>query len=437
MRNRLLVLAVAIISFFPRPVGAQGAAPWMGSSRNNQSVAAATTVADYTGRVVVSREGTRKPMKLKAAPFALEAGDVVRTADDGSATLLFPDGTKVRLEARSAFTLAEESPSLVSLSLSAGKLWAWVSKNRTRSFEVRTPSSVAAVRGTSFSVEALGARGSLTEVYEGAVAVQALKDGLPSGREALLLSGQNVQAAAGALSSVRTIVKPASSPAKQPAAKNKAALEKKLQRMAASKDADKAAAAQKALASGDAAKMRAAAEALGGAQAMSKEQKTLLNGAFQNGRPLAALVSDEAGRQPKITLPSPAAAKWNVNREVGLQLHQQMSASMIAHGAISPSASPASAQVTMAAYQQQYTQSYIAGQQPASTTAGAVRTAPPSVPTMTPAQMSAQTAASLQPPTSPTSPVYRTSPTQTAPVMTAPTMGTGTCSCSTTGCVCN
>jgi hypothetical protein len=99
---------------------------------------------------------------------------------------------------------------------------------------------------------------------------------------------------------------------------------------------------------------------------MSTEQKTLLAKAFDKGRSLSDLGASFDRSDSKTATNrqvSQAMNNWNVNRELGLQLHDQAARSLMAKGAISASASPASAQATMATYQQQYTQSYLNSEQ--------------------------------------------------------------------------
>ena len=493
MRNSIIALGLLLSVCVPSPANAQGTASrwnWWSNKPAAPSAQAQTAITDFSGRLSVSRERLPKALPVLKAPFALQSGDIVRTGGDGSAVLRLQDHSEIRLDPGTEFVLREDSPAGVSLILNIGKLWAQVTKGRTRSFEVRTPSAVAAVRGTSFSVEVTAARNGITEVYEGAVAVEALKNNAPSGHSALLLAGQHIEASGGGLGEMRAIVKPANPQTPGTSApRQKAELEKKLKTLtaaaAARHDADQAAAASAALASGDAAKMRAVARTLESAAHMSPEQTTLLAKAFDKGRSLSDLGTPFARTDSQDLVKrqvSQAMTSWNVNRELGLQMRDQTSRSLMAKGAISASASQASAQVAMAAYQQQYTQSYLNSQQavqpagaggasampsgrlqagPSTTNnlpATSVAGAPP--PAMTTMQIPMQAAVSLQPTTSPTSPVYKqappasttanptTNPTtnlpntgnsaQPAPILAPPPTGTGTCTCTLTGgCSCH
>ena len=462
MRHLILAASLALSIGSPRPAAAQGSEPhwtwWVKPAAQPAQGRPQTAIIDFSGRLAVSRAGLPKSLEVQKAPFMLQEGDVVRTSGDGSAILRMKDRSQVRLDAGSEFALREESPDGVSLVLFIGKLWAQVAKGRTRPFKVWSPESVAAVRGTSFSVEVTAARKGITEVYEGAVAVEALNNGAPSGPETLLLAGQRIEASGGRLGEMRPILKPADSQGpRNHAPKEKAELEKRLETLTAAADAehdaDKAAAASAARRSGDVSKMRAVAQTLEAAPNMTPEQKALLAKAFDKGRSLSD-VSASFDRANSEVLEqrrqvSEAMTNWNVNRELGLQLQDQASRSQMAKGAISASASQASAQVTMAAYQQQYTQSYLGSQQALEQALGRSAQGAPlmtsvSAPVMAAIQMPSQAAVNILAATSPSSPVNQTAPVttnptnllQTAPILAPPT-GSGTCLCTLLGCLCH
>ena len=105
------------------------------------------------------------------APYPIENGDTVRTAARGLATLTFADGSRVELYGNTSFTLEETAAKSYVMGLSLGKLKAFVEKIATRSFKVRTPTAIAAVRGTEFQVEVTGDGTTNVDLYKGLLAV--------------------------------------------------------------------------------------------------------------------------------------------------------------------------------------------------------------------------------------------------------------------------
>ena len=110
-------------------------------------------------------------------PYPVENGDTVRTAARGLATLTFADGSRVELAGNSSFTLEETAPNSYVMGLSIGRLKAFVEKIASRSFQVRTPMAVAAVRGTEFQVEVAGDGTTNIDLYKGLLAVSDHKGG--------------------------------------------------------------------------------------------------------------------------------------------------------------------------------------------------------------------------------------------------------------------
>ena len=133
--------------------------------------AEAAQVTQWRGDVELKKNGEAAwTMLTGKGPFALAAGDDLRTARASTAEILMDDGTKVKLAPVSAFKMSVEDGESVSLGLYFGRVRSWV-KKFSKKFEVRTPSAVCAVRGTDFMVEADAEGGTRTEVYEGSVLV--------------------------------------------------------------------------------------------------------------------------------------------------------------------------------------------------------------------------------------------------------------------------
>jgi len=112
-----------------------------------QSLAGSVEVSAGGGEFVAASEG-----------LALAAGDEIRTGEDGRATLLLDDGTVLHVAANSAFTVSElegtaETP-ITRLFLQVGDLFTIHEGELPPdgSYEVETPSGVAAIRSSSLLV---------------------------------------------------------------------------------------------------------------------------------------------------------------------------------------------------------------------------------------------------------------------------------------------
>lgn len=98
-------------------------------------------------------------------------GTQVRTFEDTKVLLAFAEGHQILLGSNTDLTLANTSSNNVKLSLSLGKVWSRVRKQLEGllKFEIETPSAVAGVRGTQFSVEFLATGVTHVAVWEGRV----------------------------------------------------------------------------------------------------------------------------------------------------------------------------------------------------------------------------------------------------------------------------
>ncbi len=85
----------------------------------------------------------------------LKAGDAVKTFENSSATITYPDGSQTRLDQNTEITIiSSASDQSVSLFQSIGRTWSRVmriSGGAPKNYEIETPSAVASVRGTAFS----------------------------------------------------------------------------------------------------------------------------------------------------------------------------------------------------------------------------------------------------------------------------------------------
>lgn len=128
----------------------------------------------------------------------LRFGETIETIN-GTVTLRFMDGSvltmhpysRIELDAASAFT--QTRPDNVDIYLSAGTVDINVpKKNKKSKLKVNTPSAVAAVRGTNFSVSSKDFNETKTQVYEGVVDFSAQKQikSLEAGFGSLAKKGQ-------------------------------------------------------------------------------------------------------------------------------------------------------------------------------------------------------------------------------------------------------
>jgi hypothetical protein len=164
----------------------------------------AAVLAVLNSGVDASRQGGDFQIALDGDVFA--TGDVVRADDKGRAVLTFFDGSTISVDPKSRVhvtSLTKTGAGGIQLQIeqTAGRTWASVSKLATpdSKFEIKTPSMVAVVRGTTFEtiVETLPNGQSTTTIKtnEGEVLVQATAGGgppvaVPAGTQLAVQEGQ-------------------------------------------------------------------------------------------------------------------------------------------------------------------------------------------------------------------------------------------------------
>lgn len=104
----------------------------------------------------------------------LGPGEEIRTGVDGYAEVMFSDGSRVNLDAGSAFKLAGESKDTSNYELSLGRIKAQIERLDQRRYAVRTPTAIVGVRGTEFLLETSPDGGSSLTVLHGEVAFGAV-----------------------------------------------------------------------------------------------------------------------------------------------------------------------------------------------------------------------------------------------------------------------
>ncbi len=126
----------------------------------------AAAVSEVTGSVRTQSKGGA--WTAATAQQALNAGDKIKTGSDGSTIIAFTDGSVIQVDKNSTFVFEGHSRKKVRVRLSIGYIKAWIKKS-SRRYTVRTPTSVAAVRGTEF-VTAVDASGRTTwDLFKGSL----------------------------------------------------------------------------------------------------------------------------------------------------------------------------------------------------------------------------------------------------------------------------
>ncbi len=142
-------------------------------------------LAAVTGDVTVhSVDGS--PEVSGEAGMPLEEGDRVVVAEGGSAEIALDGGSLITLRENSDFKLEKTAKGESSFFLSIGSLLAKIQKLGTQRLRVRTPTAVAAVRGTEFGVEVDDSDTHVGVFDEGKVEVSDDKGGPPE----LLIANQ-------------------------------------------------------------------------------------------------------------------------------------------------------------------------------------------------------------------------------------------------------
>jgi len=151
-----------------------------------------TRLAAVQGEVFVVPAGGGEAMAAEAG-MPLEAGDEVRTGSDGKAEVAVSADSLLELGPESEFRVDSAARSAGSFTLSLGRL---VAKLRSLTLvrerlSFRTPTAVAAVRGTEFALEVQDDGGTALGVFdEGKVAVKSMAD--PAVEETVVESSQEV-----------------------------------------------------------------------------------------------------------------------------------------------------------------------------------------------------------------------------------------------------
>ena len=149
-------------------------------------------IAAVSGDVVVrSIEGGAEASAEAGMP--LEEGDQVVVSADSSAEVALDGGNLITVRENSEFKIEKTAKADASFFLQVGSLLAKIQKLGERRLRVRTPTAVAAVRGTEFGVEIDGENSHVGVFDEGKVAVSAGD----AGEEEILISNQETSVVKG------------------------------------------------------------------------------------------------------------------------------------------------------------------------------------------------------------------------------------------------
>ncbi len=111
-------------------------------------------IISVTGKVEIQEAGTDVWIKAEKNAI-LKTGDIIKTGDDGEAILAFSEGNSLKVSPFSLITISkavvENNLETSEFNLEKGRLLAKAKKMKPgESFNVKTPSAVAGVRGTDF-----------------------------------------------------------------------------------------------------------------------------------------------------------------------------------------------------------------------------------------------------------------------------------------------
>jgi hypothetical protein len=123
-------------------------------------------ITAVTGEVVVHPAGGGDEVEGQAG-LPLEEGDRVTTAAGASAEIALDGGSLIAVRENTDFTLENTQKNASIFSLTLGSILAKIQKLGPQRLSVRTPSSVAAVRGTEFGVDVEEGQSQETSVSRG------------------------------------------------------------------------------------------------------------------------------------------------------------------------------------------------------------------------------------------------------------------------------
>lgn len=139
-------------------------------ARPGQAQAMAAYIGELGGTAKVLMDGVEPWADAKIAQ-KLTTGTAIRTGAGGSLTVVFTDGSKVKLGPNSTFKIEAIAVNKVAVYIGLGKLDVWVKKLKGRLFQARNPVAVASVRGTIFSMAVVSPTQVMMQCFEGGLSV--------------------------------------------------------------------------------------------------------------------------------------------------------------------------------------------------------------------------------------------------------------------------
>jgi len=130
-------------------------------------------ITELSGKVEILRGGQADRAEAAAVGATLSPGDAVRTGVDSSATIEMGSGNTARLESNSTLKVGSR-PNAPKLNLLGGKLLGRLRKiPKGEKVHVGTPTSIAGIEGTTFSVSVSSGGATEVDVLTGSVRVQS------------------------------------------------------------------------------------------------------------------------------------------------------------------------------------------------------------------------------------------------------------------------
>ncbi|MEN3027719.1 MAG: FecR family protein [Aquificaceae bacterium] len=135
-------------------------------------------VENFSGKVDRLQKGQVRPQPITTANTGLTVGDVVRTKSDGSAKVSFVDGNRAELGPLTRLDVLDYKE-VRSVNVTRGRVLFEVTKLKPgEGFEVRTPTAILGVKGTTFLVNVTSTATQIS-VFSGSVEIRPIgKPGL-------------------------------------------------------------------------------------------------------------------------------------------------------------------------------------------------------------------------------------------------------------------
>jgi hypothetical protein len=155
---RTALFAVLLAAFFSPPASVR-------AQDGGDSDRWEARITGASGEVVVHPVGGGDPVE-GAVDMPLEEGDRIVTSEGSTAEITLDGQSLITLQENSDFTLENTAKRESVFSLSLGSILAKIQKLGEQGMRIRTPSSVAAVRGTEFGIDVEGSEDSHVGVFD-------------------------------------------------------------------------------------------------------------------------------------------------------------------------------------------------------------------------------------------------------------------------------